>query len=95
MVNRKFIVLRFAKLKSFNSRLWYIGLVSLKDSIMVLGGRCDLAAFTTQIAKYTINEWSYVGNLLHIRDSHRAILIGHQIHVIGGYGHRGFQLVKL
>ena len=70
-------------------------MVSLKDSVMVLGGRCDVASFTTQIAKYTIDEWSYVGNLLHVRDGHRAIMIGHQIHVVGGYGHRGFQLVNL
>ena len=62
---------------------------------MVLGGQCDAASLSTQIAKYKIDQWSYVGNLLRTRSSHRAILVGQQIHVVGGYNLREFQSVKL
>ena len=70
------------------------GVVSLSDSILIIGGRCDsipdfYGVSSSTIAKYklttTVEEWSKVGNLQKPRDYHRAIINGNRIYVIGGY----------
>ena len=69
------------------------GLVSLTDSILIIGGKCDSAPDITgfpssTIAKYklstTVEEWSKVGNLQKPRDFHRAMINGNRIYVVGG-----------
>ena len=69
------------------------GLVSLTDSILIIGGRCDNGEETVSsstIAKYTltttVEEWSKVGNLQKPRDYHRAMINGNRIYVVGGNG---------
>lgn len=62
-------------------------MVSLKDSILLIGGSCD-GVTSTRIAKYTLStfveQWIELGNLQEPRKGHRAIRNGDRVYVIGG-----------
>ena len=68
------------------------GVVSLKSSVLIMGGWCDGKGSSSGsvsgslIAKYTIDKWEHVGNLQTRRDMHRAIANEDRIYVIGGEG---------
>ena len=61
------------------------GLISRQSSVLIIGGRCD-AAYSSLIAKYTIDKWERVGTLQKSRQLHRAIANDDRIYVIGGQG---------
>ena len=72
---------------TFISSLYWYGIVSLKDSILIIGGDC-VDTISSTIARYklstTIEEWSEIGNLQQPRYKHRAMINGNRIYVVGG-----------
>ena len=78
--------LRKNRIKKFSS-IYYYGIVSLTDSILIISGYCNSKP-SSRIAKYklsnTIEEWSEIGNLQHTRIIHRAIINENRIYIVGG-----------
>ena len=63
----------------------YYGVISRKDSVLIIGGRCD-GSHSSKIYEYTLDKWTAVGNLQAGRRGHRAIANGDRFYVVGGYG---------
>ena len=66
-------------------RIYRYAVVSRESSVFIIGGYCDNSA-TTRIAKYTLDQWTQVGNLQTGRHAPRAIQNGDRIYVVGGEG---------
>ena len=62
--------------------------VSRKSSVLIFGGQCDDERSSSRIAKYTLNQWTDVGNLKAGRYAPSAISNGNRIYVVGGDGTR-------
>ena len=60
-------------------------MISRESSVFIIGGMCD-SAYTSRIAKYTLDTWTEVGNLQTTRKGSRAISNGDRIYVVGGEG---------
>ena len=59
------------------------GVISRQSSVMIIGGYCN-GSVSSLIAKYTIDKWERIGNLQHVRRTHRAIENDDRIYVVGG-----------
>ena len=78
--------------KSFNFSIRGYGVVSLTDSILIIGGRCtdmdgnrvDFANIVKYKVTATVEQWSQIGNLQKPRTYHRALINGNRIYVVGG-----------
>ena len=64
-------------------RISYYAVVSRQDSVLIIGGWCD-DSYTSRVAKYTVDNWTEVGNLQAGRRGHRAITNGNKIYIAGG-----------
>ena len=60
-------------------------MVSLDDSVFVIGGWNGDNSYDSTIAKYHGGEWTKFGDLAKGRFGHGAILSGNEMMVLGGY----------
>ena len=58
-------------------------MISRESSVFIIGGMCD-SAYTSRIAKYTLDTWTEVGNLQLSRYGPGAISNDDRIYVVGG-----------
>ena len=78
--------------KSFNFSIRGYGVISLTDSILIIGGRytdmdgnyIDISNIVKYKVTATVEQWSQIGNLQKPRTFHRALINGNRIYVIGG-----------
>ena len=66
-------------------RICNYAIVSRESSVLVIGGTCQ-SVYSTRVAKYTLDQWTEVGNLQKARNGPRAILNGDRMYVVGGAG---------
>ena len=65
--------------------IYRYAVVSRTSSVFIFGGRCD-GEDSTRIAKYTLDQWTEVGNLKAARLGPSAISNDDRIYVVGGEG---------
>ena len=58
-------------------------LVSRTSSVFIFSGRCD-GKDSARMAKYTLDQWTEVGNLKSARYGPSAISNGDRIYIVGG-----------
>ena len=73
-----------SKILTHGFSIYFYGIVSRQDSVLVMGGLCD-GVEVSRVAKFSsTGNWSRKGNLQEVRSAHRAISNGDRVYVVGG-----------
>ena len=86
MINLVYRLINFYKNIRKHLSIYRYAVVSRKSSVFIFGGNCDSERSSSRIAKYTLDQWTEVGNLKAGRYGPSAISNGDRIYVVGGDG---------
>merc|ERR1712062_931759 len=89
VLNKESGFLKWKKLQKypFHSSLFHSSLVSINDSIIVLGGQTSNPSYiVSSVAKFKDNVWTGLGNLNQARHGHNSITFNSDILIVGGQG---------